>query len=318
MPSQDPLDELDFEWGARFPLRNRPQGSELSSVDMEWWKRSSWRFEVGDGAHGRCYLGIGGCSDPAVAHSLLYTVVSFVVIVYSSTGSIFCTAMSFLFLNGQLCDLYWHFAINPEDVTVLQRRRTSSVTLTGNESIISSHPELFGHWFTPQAGVPTSSSVTTGPAADPHRMLISELIPFSLLAATDDSRGPTKPLQLLFALCESASDSNTTVALAAHVEASYLSPISNLISTYEGNVFTVREEFAEMVTPKGVWTYPTGSALVEVVDAKRMWNQRRDRLLLLIRRSAKKGLSDMFVNGWIPIGLLVSLNTTSSQSSHNS
>jgi hypothetical protein len=316
MPSQDPLDELDFEWGARFPLREAQQ-QQQGAVDVEWWKRSTWRFEGGDGAHGRWYLGVGAPADQSIPH----TVVSFAVVVYSSTGSIFCMAMSFLFLEGRFCDLYWHFSINPEDVTVLQRRRASSATLSGNESIMSSHPQLFGHWFTPATVpgcVPPSSSPpgTTPLSPDPSRMLLSELIPFSLLVSGDDAQGAAKSLEQLFLMCESAAeDPNASMALAAHVEGAYLRPISTLIDAYEGNVFTVREEFAEMVTPKGVWTYPTGSALVEAVDAKKMWTQRRDRLLLLIRRSAKKGLSDMFVNGWIPIGMLVTLGTSRVQPS---
>jgi hypothetical protein len=325
MPTQDPLDELSVEWGGVYPTASL---SHSQSLVVEWRRRTVWPFSLDDGSHGRWYLGVATAHHhPNDAVSVQSCVVSLTLVVYSHCGSTFCLAMSLLFNGEALRDVYWHFRINPEDVAILLRRPTTSANPSGqagNESIVSSHPLLFGHWFThlPKTGKRSGdgdgsaldlvSSEEAHSDQDPKKLPLDELSPFSLLVSAPSVSSAENPCSAqsvtqLLSLCTHATSDRSETEFADFIGRVYLRPISSVVEQYKGNVYTIREEFAEMVTPKGVWTYPTGFAFAQLIDAQRMWRLRRDRMMQSIQRSIKKGSCDMFLNGWVPVGLLANV-----------
>lgn len=304
MPDHDPVAAVEVEWGNTFP--SAP--NETDVVAVEWVGREEYPLDACGDLCGKMMLSVGraASSGDRVGH-----VVSFGIVASNQGSACSSVVVSCLFVGDSepsLRDVYWHYSVGGDTVIVLRRVNTSIkassyFTQVGDEALISSHPVLFGQWFT-DARKPEDLVSERDLSAVVE---LTSVQPFSLHCAKAHHSPSGGSLACLLDLLDSERNDASFIS---HVQREYYDRITDIVAAHSGNVFTVEEEVKTMVTPKGLWSYSTGYATRQEVHAVDAWDKRRSRLVAELKRCVQKKLRRPQEVGWFPFGI-VSLLLTS-------
>ena len=270
----NPLEELPFRGGSHF--------SEDSSTPVQW--RLHHRYPaLKVGKHvGRVDVGVGDYGAGKV--------VGICIVVLSEMGSLVRLSIAVSFQPSSP-RVEWDVDVDPSCVVYLPsahgvdgRDRAHSA-----DHILSSHPSAFTHL----------RHATTSAHNENERIPLSSLTPIVLTVFANE---PHCSVQRLLTLSASAFDRDLFMQC---VEKDFFQLLKlAALEVSKKSVYQCDEVIEQLTTPKGVWSYPSGTARCVSVDVVQLLEKRRVIWLQQVRRNWDRSLRDL-IHWWAPLGILV-------------